>query len=228
MSADRDFYQASQAILQFHMIDFEKENGGGKPPADLSDAQQDQMEDFENNAKQVEDGIQYVEDAAVQYADLFSGTLSENGYTLEQLIAQFNESYSVWKSSYSLGDRSGSIDEQMAAFESARNAIDEMESVVENYKNDQFEQLDQSVNTRIMITQIVIVLVLILVIIQAIFLARSMVGVATDIHGKLIALSENNLAGAPLSLDSGDEFGQMADEMQPTAYRSSFGLLLVF
>jgi len=204
VSADRDFYQASQAALQLDMLEF---SPGGESDGD----KQAHIDDYEGNAKQVADGVQHVKDVASQYPELYTGTLSEDGNTMEQLVDRFCSTFAEWQVAASVEGGDYSVDDQMRLFDEARDTIDEMEGIVDVYKENRSSQMDRDMAITVNVTGVIVVLVIIVVGIGSIIISSQLSRTSISIHQKLQALGANDLTTEPLVVKSKDELGQMAE-----------------
>ncbi len=211
ISADRDYYQASQACLNFCVIDYEQGiPEDKKATSEISDRQKEQMDLYDEKIVHVQDEINDFADVTVEYPELYYETLTENEECLADLISSFTVGFSLWQRTYSMKSRRGSIDKQMDSFAATRESLASMQYIVNLYKEHQTEAMNQKIRERIIITSIVIVIVIVIVGIFSIIMTRYMARAALGIHTKLNSLRENDLTTAPLNIDSRDEFGHMA------------------
>lgn len=228
VTADRDFYQASQASLNFNVIDYE--NGlaeDQRATSAVSDKQQEQMEKYDLKIQAVQDEINDLADATCEYPELYYDTLAANGENLADLISDFTVSFSLWQRTYSMQSRRGSIDKQMESFDATRDSIASMEEIVNLYKQNQTNKMNEQIRSRIIVTSAVIIIVIVLVGIFSMVMTNYMASTALSIHEKLHALSENDLTTAPLPVRSRDEFGHMAEAANNLQYelRQIVGIL---
>ena len=206
VSADRDFYQASQATLHLNLMDREKSD-----IPDLSKLQQQQKDDYDKNVKQVEDGLAFVKELAQNRPGLYTGVTSEDGCNMQMLMDEFNENFSTWKQLTSAEKNGGAVDEQMEAFDAARGAIDEMEGVVESYSESEMAILDAQIQQKIMAILLIVCIILIGGVVFSVLTARSISLTSIAVHDKLVALSKNALTTEPLRVKTQDELGKMAE-----------------
>lgn len=211
INADLDYHQASQACLNFCVIDYEQGiPDNKKATSEISDRQKEQMDLYEDKIVAVQDEINDFADVTVEYPELYYETLTEDEECLADLISSFTVSFSLWQRTYSMKSRRGSIDKQMDSFASTRVALAAMEDIVNQYKENQTQKMEQQIKERIVMTSIVIVIVIVLVGIFSSIMTRYMARAALGIHTKLNSLGENDLTTAPLNVNSKDEFGHMA------------------
>ena len=212
ISADRDFYQADQASLKFRMTNLKNVPADGEAPElppDEEEHQKGHLEDFDKNAKQVEEGIAEIENIAKGNEKLYTGTKTSEGKTLKELIDTFNQNFTTWKGAYTLSTGEGSEESQMTAFDTARDSIDLMEEVVDTYKTEQTEQLEATIHTVTTVTIIVVVLVILCLSVLIFTMSQYMTKALKKLKDIILKVGENDLTVEPAHIDTKDEFGDI-------------------
>lgn len=144
LNADRDFYQAAIAEKELYLE-------GDTLDAETQDAL---TADYAENVAQVEERIRGALDNVKGDAALYSGFVHEaSGLTLEGLDVSFQANFAEWKSLYDPGSGTGNMAAKLAKFDEAREEINVMTEILENYANERSAQITQgvvdSVNTSI-------------------------------------------------------------------------------
>ncbi|NLK88432.1 MAG: methyl-accepting chemotaxis protein [Clostridiaceae bacterium] len=132
LNADRDFYQAQAALND--MISAASQQDRDKAAAD-----------FDENSKQVNDRVSEAKTIINNAGDKMAGYKhKDSGLSLDQLFRQFEKDYIVWKglaAQDSLKQNKAGLEE---AFASARNALDQMEDILEEFSSDVVAQSRKS------------------------------------------------------------------------------------
>ena len=201
LNADRDFYQAAIAEKEIVLA-------GGTMDTEIRDSL---LADYEENAAQVEERISAAMDNISGNTELYSAFAHEaTGLTLKDLDQSFQSHFAEWKSLYDPGTGTGDIAAKQSKFDEAREEINVMTEILENYANHRSEQINQEVLSSLYISVGIIALIIVLLSALAVYLILSIRGsirYVTDISQK-IAQGDVSVAVDPKKLTR-DEIGQL-------------------
>lgn len=134
LNADRDFYQAQAALNEII-------SAGSQQEKDAAAA------DFDENSKQVSDRVNEANKIICSTGDKLSGYKhTDSGLSLDQLLTQFDNDYSTWMEFAVQSDLKQNEAELEAAFASAREALNQMEEILEVYSSDVIARSRKSVS----------------------------------------------------------------------------------
>jgi Methyl-accepting chemotaxis protein len=195
LNADRDFYQAAIAQQEAGLTQ------------NLTASKKDELQkDFEENAQQVQDRVSTAMSVAKENSALYSDFIgSGSKMSLEQLDAQFQTDYQAWYSSASAGGT-----DSTAKFDTAREDINSMTDLLDEYAQAKVSEIDNSVHKSILTSVIIISVIILLVLLFAAQIVRYL---KSSI--KYVTEVSQRIAGGELSVQidesrlTRDELGQL-------------------
>jgi methyl-accepting chemotaxis protein len=170
INADRDFYQAYVAEMNvyYHHADMDEETLNGE------------KDSFDENLKQVEDRVANVIEIAKKHPDLYNDFLHETeNKSFEYIVSDFNAALAKYKSSWDIDTpESGKFDVHTDDFGSARDQINFLTEILENWAIQANEQvasdLDSSISTAFIIVGVLVVIVLVIGILVTAYIISSL------------------------------------------------------
>lgn len=150
VAADRDFYQATFATIQYQLMIVSNFQMPG-----IEDIYQEMFDDYATNADQTIEKVRIAADVAKTDPKLYYETVNDNGENFESLYEAFEVAYADWFNSYDPVAGTGSFDAQNMIFFTARDYIDAMEQITENWAVQREAMLNNSIKQEI-ITIIII------------------------------------------------------------------------
>ncbi len=204
INADRDFYQAALAVLQY-------KTGTAYSTEEEMKAF---IEDFEKNAQQVLDNLQIVKDMVAKFPEI--GTYTFNGNTINALLLSFDKNYAAWKGAYDPVTETGEYADMKANFEIARDDIDAMQEIIEDYAVYEKSVMQKTLNQMLFSTITVILVVFILVAIFAVYIIKYIRKNLEYITEEVEKISNKDLTSNIKTSDNADEIGRLT--------RASIGL----
>lgn len=208
LNADRDFYQAvvaeQELVLVFDMAEEDKRALVG---------------DFDENKQQtidrVTEAIDNIKGNDYLYKEFKHPT---SGKTLEGLYKEFTDSIGQWESTFDIIALDGDYDAHKTAFDSARESINGMTEVLEEYALKESETISKSIDTKILfiiiLNSAVVVLASVVGYLVLMYLKSGVVGTTKDME----KLSNNELNFLPHSIDSKDELGVLSQSVKALVY----------
>lgn len=205
INADRDFYQAMIAELSM-MLNQNLDEEGRKA----------QQTDFIDNANQTKDRISQAVEGVRGNTELFSEFKHSNGVaTIEISYAAFMKHFDEWFNAYDIMTMEGDLIQQGAAFEAAREEINILGEILDEYGLYKSEQIRKDVNSRILVMTIIILAVLVGVLLFAVWLGIYIKNAVVRTTRVAKQLADKDLATQVRfdSINNRDEFGDMARAM---------------
>lgn len=198
LSADRDFYQAyvgEQGIQISVMTGAEADIAG-------------YMDDLISNSEQVTERITNVTGMVKGFPDL--AKYSKDGETMDSLIGKFNTLYEGWQTSVNHENGEGDLVAHRQYFSDARDCLDKMQELVENYAMDKKSELTSNLQKNVIVTFVLIILIYGLIAAFVVYIIRYIrVNIATLIE-KLESIAGKNLTDEITTLDTADEIGRLS------------------
>ncbi|MCR5768846.1 MAG: methyl-accepting chemotaxis protein [Lachnospiraceae bacterium] len=170
INADRDFYQAMIAAIQFHDVSMAPAD---IPPEQLEELKSQYLGDYEENKQQVLDRVNQSHDIASKEASLYTGTVL-NTSNFDQLYKEFMNNYNTWESSYNVATGEGDYTLFIQNFETARDSISEMTDITEQWAKDQKVIHEQEIRKSIITSIIVFVVVIVVILTVAVIILHKM------------------------------------------------------
>ncbi len=198
LSADRDFYQAyvgEQGIQISVMTGAEADIAG-------------YMDDLVSNSEQVTERVTKVTGLVQGFPDL--AKYSKDGETMDSLIGKFNTLYEGWQTSVNHENGEGDLVAHRQYFSDARDCLDKMQELVENYAMDKKAELTSNLQKNVVVTFVLIILIYGLIAVFVVYIIRYIrMNIATLIK-KLESIAGKNLTDEITTLDTADEIGRLS------------------
>ena len=196
ITADRDFYQAELALEEMNIA---KKRGDSTGEASYE-------ADYEENAKQVQDGIAEIDQLIAADAYLYHEFRGEGGSeSAKELIEKTEDGFAKWKEAADRGD----TDNADPLFAAARDGINGLEDMVELYATYQDQKLEKSIHLALAITVVIILIVIALLTLLTIFVIRYIRINVVKIAGTMEQLAEGHFVPLNESDLHDDEMGHM-------------------
>jgi methyl-accepting chemotaxis protein len=204
LNADRDFYQASIAEKELVL------SGSTLP----DQRKEELMTEYNENITQTLDRIKQAIDNISGNEELYSQFAhSESKHTLKQLSDSFNGDFKAWQESFDATSLTGDIDAHLAAFDTAREDINEMTELLEQYGEYSSVSIEKSVTSNIITLSIIITLVILIILLFAAvivqYLKKSILNITKDMN----TLANNDLTFEPYQLKTKDEIGTLSSSV---------------
>ena len=146
INADRDFYQAMLAALQYHDVSMAPMD---IPPEVLKDLLDQYYADYEDNKSQVLDRINKSNDIAKQENSLYRGTVIDTK-TFEELYNELIANYNTWDTCYDVATGSGDYTVFIQNFDTARASLSEMTDITEVWATNEKAVRQKEIQKRIL------------------------------------------------------------------------------
>ncbi len=185
INADRDFYQAMVAAIQFHDVSLAPAD---IPPEQLEELKSQYIADYEDNKSQVIERVNQAHDIASKEALLYTGTVVETD-NFDKLYNDFMNNYSAWEASYNVESGEGDYTIFIQNFETARSSISEMTDITEKWATDQKEIRQKQIRTSIVTSIIIFAIITVAILAAAVIILRKM-----RISIKYVVDAVNNMA----------------------------------
>lgn len=201
LNADRDFYQAHVAEQQIYLSSDHL----------TGDQKEEMINDYNENVEQVEDRVTSALNNIKANKKLYSiFKHSSANVTLEQLDTAFQKDFQEWKNAYDVEKNTGDMEIRNANFSTARDDINLMTEILEDYANVMSTEIQGDVKKDIAKSAAFISIIILLVIIFSALIIRYLrksIQYITDIS-KQIAQGELS-AQIDETKITGDEIGQL-------------------
>ena len=159
LNADRDFYQAMEAAMQYY--DFSK--GYTEAPADFAQSMlPGNLADFADNRQQVYDRVTAAEEIACKDADLYNNTKTEDGRSYYDVMVAWRDAMNVWESSYDLESNTGDWEAFHSRFSEARDGLNDLQEITESWASAKHDALTKALQAKV-VSVVVVFAILILV-----------------------------------------------------------------
>lgn len=190
VNADRDFYQAMVASMQYY--DFK--NGFTAAPPEFAASMLDgNWADFDENKQQVYDKVGKAINVAKGDNLLFKELKSADGKSFEQCAKEFEEGMAAWEASFDLKANTGDWEAWHGTFSTARDSINDMQEITEAWADKEKAELVKSYQMKIIVISAIFgVLILILAIIVVSVIKGIRKGIAA-VTGDLDELAKGDL-----------------------------------
>ncbi|MCR5584013.1 MAG: methyl-accepting chemotaxis protein [Lachnospiraceae bacterium] len=211
VNADRDFYQAMQASTsQFHM---KKEQNMQPGASSFDQAKNDRnREDYEKNAKQVTERVEKAQSIAMKIDSLYTGTLDENGKNYKQncdnFLKEFNSWYAGFDSKAPDGDEK-KFQNYSDLFEAAREDLDNLQIITENWAKQRNSDLAKSINSSIIALVAIFTVLIAVLLVTTILVIKKIINGVGSVTTSMQRLAENDLTIEIKEDNSKDEIGKM-------------------
>ncbi|MBQ8983970.1 MAG: hypothetical protein IJ079_10335 [Lachnospiraceae bacterium] len=163
-NADRDYYQAYVAALQYY-----------NAQEVLSEEQlKDTLDDYESNKAQTIERVNEAAEIAKGYEDLFLEMKSENGESFEALYSDFQKEFNEWETVYNLETGEGDWIRFCQDFEVTRESISEMSDIVEAWATEEDQKMIKDIQKNVITLVVIFTIVAVILIVLVILTANSM------------------------------------------------------
>ncbi|MGB8452697.1 MAG: methyl-accepting chemotaxis protein [Anaerocolumna sp.] len=201
LNADRDFYQASLSEKEIFL-------SGDTLTADKKTAL---VADYNENLNQTLERITTALDNLKENKELFNKFAHPGTkLTLAQLEEKFTADFGAWRDAYHIEDGTGDIQVQSDAFDTAREEINIMTELLEEYGKEVSSDIQKDVMTSIIILVPVITVIILLLFIIAIIIIKYLRKHIINITQDMNRISNNDLSFEPHQLVSRDELGTLS------------------
>ncbi len=188
VAADRDYYQAMFAETELQIMALTGQTGD----ANMAETIQMIVDDYEENAAQTIEKVQLAVETAKTDPMLYTGTTTEDGTTFEQLAASFEESFNAWYASYSPSDNSGTFSDQNTIFFVAREYIDSMQEITENWAASRDAMLSSQINNQSLLLIIIFGAIIVALIVLSVFVINKIIKGFKDVSSSLSTMASGD------------------------------------
>lgn len=201
LNADRDFYQAAVEEKELFLSG-----------AALSEQRrQELVKDYkENQAQMLErtrQAIDNIKGNQQLYKDFGHSTTAE---TMESLWDSFNTNIQAWQSSYDIETLTGDMDAHLASFDAAREDINFMTELLEEYAKATSESINREIRTSIIRLSVMVAAVIVLISLLAVYVIRHLKYSILATTRDMDQMAHNDLSFEPFHLVSRDELGTLS------------------
>lgn len=198
ISADRDFYQAYTALLEY--LTFSQH-----VPAEVSAGY---TTDFEENMTQTRDRVNEVYAIVKQYPELLN--YESDGVTIQREYDMFTANYTQLRACYAIGEDSSKLEQFDVYFNATRGNISNIEDLIVEYAEKAESSLEMKFYKKI-INSIILVIISVLAITVVVvgvirYLRKSIVAVADSI----VKIANKDLTGEVPNIEGKDEIAQLS------------------
>ncbi len=200
LNADRDFYQAAVAEKELYLND-----------ELTAEERETLLADFDENAQQTLDRITEAMGNLSDNEALYSGFKHPNaGVSLSELYSDFSKNFNLWKYAYVNKMGRGDMAAHLSYFDQAREEINLMTELLEDYANVKSAQMADDVRSSVTVSVAVISAVVLLIVFLSVvilFYLRNNIRYITKVSQRI--------AGGELSVEldrkrlSQDELGRL-------------------
>lgn len=170
INADRDYYQAMIAALQYHDV---MAMPADIPVEQLSELSTMYLEDYESNKAQVLERVNEAHSIASKEPALYSETILETD-NFDSLYNTFIANYNTWESSYDVKSGSGDYTVFIQNFDTARASLSEMTDITEEWAKAEKAKSDANIKSGIIASTVVFAIITLVVLVAAIFILHKM------------------------------------------------------
>ena len=204
LNADRDYYQALIAERELVL-------GGSS----LTQEMKDQLfVDYDENVAQVEERITEAMANISGNTELYTVFKdATSGLTLKDLETDFNDKFSQWKQAYDPKTGQGDIAKRIELFDAAREDINLMTELFDQYAEYKSAQAQEEVVTSLIVAIIIIALIILFIVLFAIVIINYLKKNITLVSGDMNKLAKNDLTFTPHELVSKDELGKLSSSL---------------
>jgi methyl-accepting chemotaxis protein len=204
LNADRDYYQAAIAEKEIFL-------SGSNIQADMKETL---IADYNENIGQTLERVQQANDNLKANTKLYNEfTQSTSNESFAQLFEAFTTDFQTWQNSYDIAESTGDIEAHLSSFDAAREEINLMTELLEEYADKISTDIQNEVTTSIKISVVAISAIILLLFILAIMIVRYLRNNILNITKDMKDLANNNLAFEPHNLNSKDELGILSSSV---------------
>ncbi|MCQ2537258.1 MAG: methyl-accepting chemotaxis protein [Lachnospiraceae bacterium] len=198
INADRDFYQAYTALLQFIIV--------GQYSLDNGDRF---LADYEENMQQTYDRVHEVKAISDRYPEIES--FDYNGVNLPQQFAAFEESYALVLDAASGNKSMAMLDYFNQSFTKCRDNISNMEDIFEAYASVAEAELASRTQKQIMLVVIISVLLSVCAFVFCLYIIRYIRNSITKVSSEIVEIANKNLTSEISVIEGTDEIAQLSE-----------------
>lgn len=208
LNADRDYYQAAMAQKELYL-----------DRSNLTEEEKNNLLiEYDDNIQQVLDRVASAFDHVKTNETLYKNYQhSTQKVTMEQLYTAFQTDFQTWRNAYDVNSGTGDMDLSVSGFEKAREDINLMTELLEDYANTRSAQIEASVRQSARNSTIVISTVIFLIALFSILTVRYL-----KQSIEYITKISKRIAHGELSLEidekriTKDELGQLCEATSQT------------
>ena len=190
INADRDFYQAMVASMQYY--DF-KNGFTAAPPEFAATMLEGNLKDFQDNKDQTYERVRGAADVAKKDNTLYEMVKSEKGMSYKEAMDRFEAGMAAWEASYNLEANTGDWEAWHNTFGEARDSINDMQEITEAWAKAAHDSLVASMHTTLIVTSGIFAAIMVILAILVVRVIRSIrLGIAS-VTGDLDVLAKGDL-----------------------------------
>ncbi len=207
LAADRDFYQshvgATGLYDMYNLVT-------GLPEDLIQELKDSYLSDYKKNRQQVYDNSAKAFDIAKKDASLYTGT-SVDGVNFKSAYEQLLADLARWEATFDVEKQSGDWSGFNSVFEEARNSLDVMQEITDQWAANEKVVVSKAIAANIMGVQIAFIIVIIVLLVLTIFVIKSITKPIAEVSDQLGEIANGNLGFAlPDDSEIGrDELGDM-------------------
>ncbi len=172
INADRDFYQAMIAAIQYHDVSMAPAD---VPAEQLEELKAQYLADVEDNKAQVLERVEEAHKIASNEAALYTGTTIEGGTAnFDQLYQEFMNNYATWENTYDVAAGTGDYALFIQNFDTARGSLSDMTDITEKWATDEKAVREAQIKKSIVTSIIIFAVITIGILVAAILILRKM------------------------------------------------------
>ncbi len=170
INADRDFYQAMVAGIQYHNVCAAPAD---IPPEQLEDFKAKYLEEYNENKAQVIDRINQSHNIAANEESLYTGTKVDTK-NFDQLYQEFMSNYAAWEDVFDVASDTGDFTLFIQNFETARDSISEMTDITEKWATEEKAAHEKEIKSSIVTSIVIFSIITVAILVAAILILRKM------------------------------------------------------
>lgn len=205
LNADRDYFQAMVAEKDLLL----------KVNSMMAEEKTKTVGDFNENVGQVQERIDGAIANIKDNKELYTQFKEANtGATLEQMHTSFQEDFDAWKNAYNVETGQGDIATRLTAFNKAREDINSMTELLDQYGKYEAKVIDDGIRNSIIVSVIGIVIIIVFLFLFSLYIVRYLTRNIKGVTESMDLLSNNKLNFEPHNLTSKDELGVLAGSVE--------------
>lgn len=209
LNADRDIYQAEMAektiILSGNTLNQQEK--------------ETLLNEYIENYGQVSDRVNEAMNNLGENKELFTEFKhKKTQFTLSQLNDEFNAKFRTWLAAYDPATGKGNIDEKNALFEEAREELNLMTELLDEYSSYITDVTQKDIAEYILILIVIIIIVIAIVSLVAVYVISYLKKNIEKLTKDMNTLANNDLTFEPHSTGSKDELGVLSKAISTLVY----------
>lgn len=215
LNADRDFYQAAVSEKELFL--------SGKQ---IDESLKEKLiQDYDENVQQTMDRVKEAVENLKENEELYNQYVhKEQNKTIKSLYDDFLSNMQSWKASYNIDTQMGDINAHTTAFDGARNDINYMSELLDDYAKDTAKSIQNDIRGRIIlilaVMAVVVILLTMLVLVIVRYLKKGILTTSKDLN----RIANKDLSKKPFLLHSKDELGTLSKSTQDL-YQALFDMI---